>query len=105
MVLQQESVLAHPGFLVRLNETISTAEVPRGDHAALAALSPFLSREPQASEYAEVAKVMQIRENSVAVAVHRLRQQYRQVVRCEVAAGLNDPALVDEELRHLAASL
>jgi DNA-binding CsgD family transcriptional regulator len=40
MVLQQESVLAHPGFLVRLNESASTAESPRGDHTALAVLSP-----------------------------------------------------------------
>lgn len=40
MVLQQESVLAHPGFLVRLNESAPTAETRRGDHSALAALSP-----------------------------------------------------------------
>lgn len=40
MVLQQESVLAHPGFLVRLNESVPTAEAPRRDHASLAVLSP-----------------------------------------------------------------
>ncbi len=39
LVLQQESVLAHPGFLVRLCESTLTDETPRGDHAALAALS------------------------------------------------------------------
>jgi len=68
-------------------------------------LSPFLSREPQADEYAMIAKAMQIRENSVAVAVHRLRHQYRKMVRDEVAAGVSDPAMIEEELRHLAASL
>jgi len=40
MVLQQESVLAHPGFLVRLNESAPSTEAPRGDNAALAVLSP-----------------------------------------------------------------
>ena len=40
MVLQQESVLAHPGFLVRLNEAAPKAETPRGDLDALATLSP-----------------------------------------------------------------
>jgi len=68
-------------------------------------LSPFLSREPQPAEYAAIATVMQIRENSVAVAVHRLRHEYRNMVRDEVAAGLSDPALIDEEMRHLAAAL
>jgi DNA-binding CsgD family transcriptional regulator len=40
MVLQQESVLAHPGFLVRLNESAPSTEAPRGDHVALDVLSP-----------------------------------------------------------------
>jgi DNA-binding CsgD family transcriptional regulator len=40
LVLQQESVLAHPGFLVRLNESAPAAQSPRGDHAALGVLSP-----------------------------------------------------------------
>jgi DNA-binding CsgD family transcriptional regulator len=40
MILQQESVLAHPGFLVRLNESAPTAEAPLGNHATLAVLSP-----------------------------------------------------------------
>ncbi len=68
-------------------------------------LSPFLSREPEPGDYAALAAAMKMRENSVAVAVHRLRTQYREAVRNEVAAGLSDPALIDEELRHLAESL
>jgi len=68
-------------------------------------LSPFLSREPEPGEYAALATTLAMRENSVAVAVHRLRQQYRDAVRHEVAAGLADPALIEDELRHLAESL
>jgi len=40
MVLHQESVLAHPGFLVRLNESAPGADTSRGDHTTLALLSP-----------------------------------------------------------------
>lgn len=76
-----------------------------GKSALFEALSPFLSRDPAEGEYAALSKTLSIRENSVAVAVHRLRAQYRKMVRDEVAAGLRDPALIEEELRHLAASL
>ncbi len=76
-----------------------------GKAALFDQLSPFLSREPEPGEYARLADSLSMRENSVAVAVHRLRQQYREAVRHEVAAGLCDPRLIDEELRHLAECL
>jgi RNA polymerase sigma factor (sigma-70 family) len=68
-------------------------------------LSPFLSREPEPGEYAALATTLAMRENSVAVAVHRLRQQFRDAVRHEVAVGLLDPSLIEEELKHLAECL
>jgi RNA polymerase sigma-70 factor (ECF subfamily) len=68
-------------------------------------LSPFLSREPEPGEYTALAAQLAMRENSLAVAVYRMRQQYREAVRHEVAAGLADNALIEEELRHLAACL
>lgn len=76
-----------------------------GKSALFDHLSPFLSREPEHGEYRAVTEKLQMRENTIAVTVHRLRQQYREAVRAEVAAGLNDPALIEEELRHLAACL
>ena len=76
-----------------------------GKEALFDHLSPFLSREPEAGEYAAVAQKLQIRENTLAVTVHRLRQLYREAVRAEVATGITDPAMIEEELRHLAACL
>jgi RNA polymerase sigma-70 factor (ECF subfamily) len=76
-----------------------------GKSALFDHLSPFLSREPELGEYATLSKTLQMRENTLAVTVHRLRQQYRDAVRAEVAAGLTDNALIEEELRHLAACL
>jgi RNA polymerase sigma-70 factor (ECF subfamily) len=77
--------------------------VGRGRH--FDALSAFLSREPAAGEYDRAAAALRLSPKSVAVAVHRLRAQYRAMVREEVAAGLDDPARIDEELRHLAEAL
>ncbi len=42
---------------------------------------------------------------AVAVAVFRLRKQLKAMVREEVAEGLRDPSMLDEEMRHLAESL
>lgn len=68
-------------------------------------LSPFLSREAATGEYAACGKMLGLSERTVAVAVFRLRQQYRAMVREEVAAGLLDPLQLDEEMRHLAEVL
>ena len=41
----------------------------------------------------------------MAVGVHRLRADYRAMVREEVAAGLNNRRMVDEEMTALAQAL
>lgn len=68
-------------------------------------LSPFLSREPAPGEYEAAAAALRLTPGAIAVAVHRLRGQFRALVREEVAAGLQDPTRIDEEMRHLAAAL
>jgi RNA polymerase sigma-70 factor (ECF subfamily) len=68
-------------------------------------LSPLLSREPEVGEYEKIAVELGMNPRTVAVNVHRLRAQYRECVREEVAAGLNDPMRVDEELAFLAAAV
>ncbi len=76
-----------------------------GKQALFAELSPFLSQEPAPGDYDRAGHALGLTANAVGVAVHRLRRQYRECVREEVAAGLRDPGMVDEELRHLAAAL
>lgn len=70
-----------------------------------AILSPFLSREAGAGEYEVAAGALGIHARSVAVSVHRLRGDFREMVRDEVAAGLRDRRMVDDELKALAAAL
>lgn len=70
-----------------------------------AILGPFLSRDADAGDYAVAGDKLGINARSVAVAVHRLRADYRTMVREEVAAGLLDGGLVNEEMQALAAVL
>lgn len=76
-----------------------------GKAKVFAILSPFLSREPSAGDYEEAGEKMGIAARSVAVAVHRLRADYRAMVKEEVAAGLRNESMVKEEMQALAAAL
>jgi len=65
------------------------------------ALSRFLTGEEPAPSYREVASELEMSEAAVKVSVHRIRQRYGELLREEIAATVNDPADVDDELRHL----
>jgi RNA polymerase sigma-70 factor (ECF subfamily) len=68
-------------------------------------LGPFLSREPVAGDYETAGAALGINTRAVAVAVHRLRHRYRDLLRAELAAGHLDRTRVDDEMRHLFAAL
>jgi len=51
--------------------------------------------------YAEIAGHVNVTEGTVKVAVHRLRQRFRQLLRAEVAHTVARPEDVDDELRYL----
>lgn len=51
--------------------------------------------------HAQVASQLQITESAVKVAVHRLRRRYRELLRHEIAQTVDDPALVDQEIKEL----
>jgi RNA polymerase sigma-70 factor (ECF subfamily) len=68
-------------------------------------LKPCLLGERDAQPYKTLAAKLSMTEGSVKVAVYRLRQNYRTLLRAEIAGTVGDPADVDEELRHLFAVL
>jgi ECF sigma factor len=68
-------------------------------------LKGFLTAEPRLGEYAEVANHLAVKPQAVAVAVHRLRQRYGELVRSEIASTVSSPAEVEEEMRDLHAAL
>jgi len=65
------------------------------------ALKPFLTAGKGAISYAQAAAAAGMSEGAVRVAVHRLRQRYRQLLRDEISQTLADPAQADEEMRAL----
>jgi RNA polymerase sigma factor (sigma-70 family) len=65
------------------------------------ALKSFLSEDAGAGDYDRVSRQLGITPKAVGMAVHRLRQRYRQLVRQEVADTLVDASDVEEELRDL----
>jgi len=68
-------------------------------------LKPFIPAEPDAGEYAVVALELGWTLSALGVAVHRLRQRYRELVREEVVHTVAKPEEVDGELRELLAAL
>jgi hypothetical protein len=55
--------------------------------------------------YDEIAARLGMSAGAVHVAMHRLRDAYRDLLRAEVSRTVGAPADVDEELHHLAAAL
>jgi RNA polymerase sigma factor (sigma-70 family) len=53
----------------------------------------------------ETAARLGMTDGAVKVAVHRLRQRYREFLRAEIAETVTDPSDVDVEMRHLVAVL
>lgn len=68
-------------------------------------LKVFLLGEPRAISYAQVGKRLGIREGAVKVAVLRLRQRFGELLRAEIASTVAKPEEVEDELRHLFATL
>ena len=64
-------------------------------------LSPFLSREPNAGEYDQVAAQLALSSKTAAVAVLRLRRRYREIVRAVIEETVSGHEDVEDELHYL----
>lgn len=83
----------------------------RADHAragksdAFDSLKFVLTDGPGNVPYADLARRMGISEGAVQVAVHRLRKRYKALLLETIAATVDDPAEIDDEVRDLFAAL
>ena len=68
-------------------------------------LKPTLTEASRSVRYAEIATRLGTNEGAVKVAVHRLRQRYREVLRAEIADTVASPGEVEDEIRNLFAAL
>jgi RNA polymerase sigma factor (sigma-70 family) len=74
----------------------------RRDQAALfETLKPSLIGDREAQPYQQLAADLDMTEGSVKVAVHRLRQRYRERLLEEIAQTVASPEEAESELRHL----
>lgn len=87
--------------MTRLHAETSAA----GKGALFDKLKDFLENEPASGDYARVAAELGWTPGAVAVAVHRLRGRYRELVTEEVTRTVADPAEAEDELRRLFAAL
>lgn len=68
-------------------------------------LSEFLVEAPDESDYARVAAELNLRRNTLAVAVHRLRHRLRELVLAELSETTTARNELQEELRLLRGSM
>jgi RNA polymerase sigma factor (sigma-70 family) len=77
----------------------------KGRGRVFEALGPYLSAERDDLSYVTLAAKLQVPENLIKKLLYRMRQRYRILLREEVCQTVEDPAEVDDELRHLCGSL
>jgi RNA polymerase sigma-70 factor (ECF subfamily) len=87
--------------MVRLRQEARAA----GKSALFDALSEFLIERPDEADYARVAASLNMRRNTLAVAVHRLRNRLRELVLEELAETAADSSDLEVEMTQLRNSL
>lgn len=68
-------------------------------------LKVTLTEASRSVRYAEIAARLEMSEGAVKVAVHRLRQRYRELVRAEITVTVASSGEVEEEIRALFSAL
>jgi RNA polymerase sigma factor (sigma-70 family) len=106
--LTPEQIYERRWALALLNEVLNllgAEHASAGTTKLFDLLKPCLVGDRKAQTYAALAAQLNMTEGAVKVAVHRLRQRYRQLLRDEIANTVAAPSEVDQEMRHLLAAL
>ena len=77
--------------------------VASGKEGLFEELKDFLACK-QETPHQEIAARLGIQVSTVAVAVHRLRRRYAEILREEIGQTVGSPAEVEDEIRHLIAA-
>jgi RNA polymerase sigma-70 factor (ECF subfamily) len=99
-----EQAFEYRWALALLDEVVGQleAEYRARDQADLfAALKPCLVGDRASQPYTELAARLGVEEGAIKVAVHRMRQRYRELLRAEIANTVASPGEVDAEMHHL----
>jgi RNA polymerase sigma-70 factor (ECF subfamily) len=82
-------------------QRLETEQQAEGKAAQFAALKPSLVGSRASLPYEQIGQATGLSEGAVKVAVHRLRQRYRELLRAEIANTVTSAEDVDIEMRHL----
>jgi RNA polymerase sigma factor (sigma-70 family) len=86
-------------------ERIEAEYSAAGKARQFALLKPALTGNRAAIDYAAAAAALEMSEDAVRQAAHRLRRRYREILREELLQTVADPAEVDDEIRSLFTTL
>jgi RNA polymerase sigma factor (sigma-70 family) len=92
-------------LLHRVMERLREEYVRAGKTSVFEQLKSTLTGERRSVPYTDIAAFLNTSEGAVKVAVHRLRQRYRELLRAEIADTVAGPEDVEEEVRSLFAAL
>jgi RNA polymerase sigma factor (sigma-70 family) len=81
------------------------SELSQAKQGTWTALQSFLVGEKERGTYAEVAATLNMTEDALKMAISRLRQRCRALIREEIAQTVSTPAEIEEEYRALLAAL
>ena len=88
-------------LLEQVYQRLETEHQQSGKAESFALLRSTLAGPGNSAPYAELAGQLGLSEGAVKVAVHRLRQRYRALLREAIAETVAGPEDVEDELRHL----
>jgi RNA polymerase sigma-70 factor (ECF subfamily) len=91
--------------LARALDVLEKEMAASGKAEQFTVLKPWLTGDAQNVRQADAAAALGMSENSVKVAIHRLRKRFREAVKEEIAHTVGDPAQVQEEMDSLIAAL
>jgi RNA polymerase sigma-70 factor (ECF subfamily) len=92
-------------LLARVFNQLSREYEDAGRTETFDALHVFLTEGTRAVSHASIAQRLGMTEGAVRVAVHRLRRRYGDILRREIAATLDDPSQIDDEIQGLFNAL
>ena len=91
--------------LERALERLRDAHVAADRTELFEELKGSLTGDTHAARYADIGERLGLSEGAVKAAAHRLRRNYRDLLRREIADTVASPDQIDDELRHLVSIL
>lgn len=88
-------------LLERVLGRLEAEQAAAGKGVQFGSLKPFLTGDPDATSYAEVARTLVTSEGAIKVAVHRLRRRFRDLLVEDIADTVDDASEIDGEIAYL----